>query len=73
MNYSFIFIILLVHCLSHTLAYGFEHLAACPEVSEQVKLGELHYENYEEGKIAAPKSLIYYVTHQATFKRDLKK
>lgn len=52
--------------------YGFEHLAACPEVSEQVKLGELHYENYEEGKIAAPKSLIYYVTHQATFKRDLK-
>ena len=52
--------------------YWFEHLAACPEVSEQVKLGELHYENYEEGKIAAPKSLIYYVTHQATFKRDLK-
>ena len=53
--------------------YGFEHLAAFPKVPEQEKFGELRYENYEEGKIAAPKPFIYYATHQTAFGRDLKK
>lgn len=54
------------------ICQGFENLLLFPQQEELLGLGEIVYDDYGEKKLAAPRSIGFYLVHPLSFFRDFK-